>query len=335
MEPQRNFLSPAGAARELGVSAKALRLYKTHRLLTPGRTAAGWRCYSASDMDRAREIVALRGLGLSLAQVASALESEHARRTVLSAHATALELERQRVHGLVTRVKRERDVSSLEQLAKGSMSLSIVLPWPWGGERFEVSGLAPLTFITGPLGCGKTRLAHAIAAQTPGAKFVGLERVAKFRQSRRLAIARVDAALNRLVADGAELGDALRATLASLECNEPMLVIDMIEEGLCESTQVALAAELRRRAASGRSHIVMTRSTAMLDLRRAGPDETIIYCPANHGVPIVVTPDQSAVGYEAVATCLASPTVRARTAGAVIIRGARERPSRGRLTRQP
>ena len=45
-----SFLSPADAARRLGVSAKALRLYEQHGLVAPGRTAAGWRAYSLSTM---------------------------------------------------------------------------------------------------------------------------------------------------------------------------------------------------------------------------------------------------------------------------------------------
>ena len=63
------FLSPTDASRELGVSAKALRLYEERGLLCPSRTQAGWRAYGPAEMTRAREIVALRALGLSLAQV--------------------------------------------------------------------------------------------------------------------------------------------------------------------------------------------------------------------------------------------------------------------------
>ena len=37
------------------------------------RTAAGWRAYGPAEMARAREIVALRGLGFSLAQIERAL----------------------------------------------------------------------------------------------------------------------------------------------------------------------------------------------------------------------------------------------------------------------
>jgi hypothetical protein len=48
-----------------------------------------------------------------------------------------------------------------------------------------------------------------------------------------------------------------------------------------------------------------------------GADESIIFCPANHGPPISVAPYPCAPGYEAVATCLASPEVRARTEGVI------------------
>ncbi|MBS0614400.1 MAG: MerR family transcriptional regulator [Proteobacteria bacterium] len=48
--------------------------------------------------------------------------------------------------------------------------------------------------------------------------------------------------------------------------------------------------------------------------RAYGPDESIILCPANHSPPMLVTPYPGASGYEAAATCLASPKVRARVA---------------------
>ena len=70
------FLNPAEAAARLGVSAKALRLYEQRGLVTPSRTAAGWRAYGPDDMARGAEIVALRALGLSLAQVGRVLEGD-------------------------------------------------------------------------------------------------------------------------------------------------------------------------------------------------------------------------------------------------------------------
>jgi hypothetical protein len=58
-------------------------------------------------------------------------------------------------------------------------------------------------------------------------------------------------------------------------------------------------------------------------------DEAIILCPANHSPPTRVAPYAGAPGYEAVATCLASPDVRARTEGVIAWRssgGATSRP---------
>jgi hypothetical protein len=48
-----------------------------------------------------------------------------------------------------------------------------------------------------------------------------------------------------------------------------------------------------------------------------GANEAIILCPANHSPPTRVAPYPAAPGYEAVATCLASPEVRARTEGVI------------------
>ena len=61
----------------------------------------------------------------------------------------------------------------------------------------------------------------------------------------------------------------------------------------------------------------LTRSTAILDLEAVGPHEAIIFCPANHSAPLLVAPYPGAPGYEAVASCLASPEVRARSEGVI------------------
>ena len=73
-------------------------------------------------------------------------------------------------------------------------------------------------------------------------------------------------------------------------------------------------AHLRRRRPEACNVIALTRSTGILDLTMAANEEVIVYCPANHSPPMLVAPHDGAIGYEAVATCLASPQVRARTA---------------------
>jgi MerR family transcriptional regulator, thiopeptide resistance regulator len=71
-ESARHF-SPAEAARRLGVSAKALRLYESRGLVTPLRTAADWRTYGPEQMARLHQVIALKRMGLSLARIAELL----------------------------------------------------------------------------------------------------------------------------------------------------------------------------------------------------------------------------------------------------------------------
>lgn len=129
----------------------------------------------------------------------------------------------------------------------------------------------------------------------------------------------MDQALVWLVGDGATVSGALIALLVGLESEGPAaVVVDMVEQDLDEATQRAVIAYLRQRAMTGgRLLFLMTRSSAILDLAAVGSGETIILCPANHSPPTCVVPCPGAAGYEAVATCLSAPDVRARTRGVV------------------
>lgn len=127
---------------------------------------------------------------------------------------------------------------------------------------------------------------------------------------------RVDQTLTWLIDEGASQLEALTALLVGLEAEGPaVLVVDMVEQGLDQATKEALISHLRQRArAGGRPLFLTTRSTSILDLSAIGSDESIILCPANHSLPTHVAPYPGSPGYEAVATCLASPEVRARVA---------------------
>jgi DNA-binding transcriptional MerR regulator len=331
------FLNPAEAARRLGVSAKALRLYEERGLIAPARTAAGWRAYGPDEMTRVAEITALRELGLSLSQVARVLEgNSESLEPALAAHQTALE---GRVHQLVDAVDKVRRLradltggrapapAELARLLQPASSFSVVfdLPWPWGGERFELQDIRSLNYIIGPLGSGKTQLAKRIAETLPGAAFLGLDRLADGAAAARALLdrdpalkSRVDRTLAWLVEDGATVSEALVSLLAGLETEGPaVLVVDMLEQGLDQATQEALIARLRRRGSEFPPLFFLTRSSSILDLEAVGNDESIILCPANHSPPTIVRPYPGFPGFEAVATCLASPEVRARTEGVI------------------
>lgn len=319
------FLYPSEAARRLGVSAKALRLYEQRGLVNPVRTSAGWRAYGPAEMARAREVAVLRALGLSLAQVERVLGGEgQDLEPALAAHQATLEGQAWRLAEVVEKVRAARaglargqqpSPAELSALLGEGPAVAFDLPWPWGGERFELRDIRALNYIIGPLGSGKTRLARSIAQALPDAGFLDLERTAQVAVDPGLET-RVARAMAWLVEEGASETAALADLLAHLEAERPAaLVVDMVEQGLDEPTQEVLIAHLRRRGEAARPLFLMTRSSAILDLAAMGPDEAIILCPANHSPPSRVTPHPGARGYEAVATCLASPSVRARTEG--------------------
>jgi DNA-binding transcriptional MerR regulator len=329
-------LSAAEAASRLGVSPKALRLYEQRGLISPERTAAGYRAYTAGTLHRAAQVVRLRALGMGMAQVAKALAGDAAvLEEALALQMSALE------HGIQAQTRAIRAIRDMRaELAQGrvpapqalsdmlslgqDLAVGFDLPWPWGGEWFEVRNVQPLNYIVGPLGSGKTRLAMQLAEKLPDTVFLGLDRLAETPAGilGRLA---ADTALDRRVQhtlaamqdEGAGNSHALTTLVAGLETPGPRaLVIDMVEQGLDQQTQEALIRHLRRQARHGaRVLFMLTRSSSILDLQAAGPGEAIIYCPANHSPPMHVAPHPGVAGFDAVQTCLGTPAARARTAG--------------------
>lgn len=337
MDSSLRFLNPSEAARRLGVSPKALRLYEQRGLVAPARNAAGWRAWGPEQLARGAQVVALRRLGLSLAQVASVLAGEGRElRPALAAHQAALEAQARALADTLGRVRQA--LAGLEGgrlpaagewaglLAPGTPQpdpgIEFALPWPWGGELFRLRAIRPLNYIVGPLGSGKTRFGLHLAEVLPQAAFLGLGReegdvAQRLRADAGLA-SRVESALAWLVEDGATRSAALTALLAGLEAEGTgVLVVDLVEQGLDQATQQALIAWLRRRGAGARPLFLFTRSSAILDLAAVGTDEAIIFCAANHSPPSYVEPHPGAPGYEALASCLASPEVRSRTEGMV------------------
>jgi hypothetical protein len=168
-------------------------------------------------------------------------------------------------------------------------------------------------------------LAKRLAEALPDAAFVGLDRLANDAAAARASLdanpalrSRVGRSVAVIVEEGGAESVALLALLTLLEAEASSIpVIDMLEEGLDAATQEALIVHLRRRGPAAKPLFFLTRSSAILDLDSLGPDEAVILCPANHSPPSRVTPYPGSPGFEAVATCLATPEVRARTAGMV------------------
>ena len=335
MRKSAPHLNPSEAARRLGISAKALRLYERHGLLATPRTAVGWRAYGPDEMARAEEIVALRKFGLSLAQVKRALTGDtDSLDLALAAHQAGLERQLHQIAETVRTVRAARAslatgnapaVSITDLLPSPGATIALDLPWPWGGERFELQNPKPITYITGPLGSGKTRLARALAETIPGAAFIGLDRLddgdasamARLGTDPALEV-RLEPDLRWLVEEGATMSPALTALLVALEtAGASTLVIDMVEQGLDHATQEAVRSYLRSRRLGRSPLFLLTRSSAILDLEDVSAEENILFCPANHSVPFLVAPHEGTRGYEAVATCLATPVVRSRTEGVI------------------
>ncbi|MBC9033272.1 MerR family transcriptional regulator [Sphingomonas sp. JC676] len=337
MNPPRRNLTPSQAAAHLGVSTKALRLYEQQGLLAPDRSSAGWRLYRPEDVERAATIVSLRVLGLSLAEIARVMDGDpSALEAGLVAHEERLWQQAQHIETALQRIRSLRDNIG-QGKALDAAALSIVfgrdatiatafeLPWPWDGEWFETCDVGPLNFITGPLGSGKTRFAERLAGELPNAEFLGLDRLSNAGIGRLLEedaalTARVEHMLGRLEEEGAERTQALLALVVALETERPaILVVDMVEEGLCDTAQRALIARLRVKPGNKRALFLMTRSSSILDLDRVRADEAVFYCPANHSPPFRAHLYPGGRGYEAVATCVATPVVRARTTGIIAI----------------
>lgn len=121
------YLSPAETAKRLGVSVKALRLYEQRGLVKPVRSAADWRAYGPEQMARLHQILALKRMGLSLAQIGQLLSGR------ASTLASVLALQEQVLAGEDARVQH---ALALVRAARGKLA---------AGQALSIDDLATLT----------------------------------------------------------------------------------------------------------------------------------------------------------------------------------------------
>jgi len=110
------------AARRIGVTPAALRLYEAKGLIRSERSANGYRRYSPETMRTARQVRRARRAGLSIRQIAEAIQQEPgALRALLRRHLAFLEKE----HRKYLRLKRHL-ARWLESESAGSRALPLV-----------------------------------------------------------------------------------------------------------------------------------------------------------------------------------------------------------------
>ena len=167
MRSSAQFLNPSEAAKRLGVSAKALRLYERQGLVAPHRTAAGWRVYGPDEMVRAGEIAALRGLGLTLAEVAQVLEGNpRGLEPALAAHQASLQ---GRIHLLSGVIEKVRELRA--DLARGKPPRAADLARL---REFSQSTLSPSSFpgpgVANDLNCATYARSTTSSARSAAAR---------------------------------------------------------------------------------------------------------------------------------------------------------------------
>jgi DNA-binding transcriptional MerR regulator len=103
------YLSPSEAARRLGVSVKALRVYEQRGLVKPLRSQADWRAYGPEEMARLHQILALKALGLPLARIGALLAGQAATlESVLAIQEQALKDEGTRLEHALALIRKAR-----------------------------------------------------------------------------------------------------------------------------------------------------------------------------------------------------------------------------------
>jgi DNA-binding transcriptional MerR regulator len=315
----RNYF-PGEAARRLGITPKALRVYEARGLLAPQRSLSGRRLYDQSQMVKAAEIVRLRNLGLSLTEILEISGHKEPLERVLARHldrvqqtSRALAALRERISVPMTAPSTSADMSALRP-----QGICFPLPWPWQGETFALGLPTRLTFIVGPLGSGKTCFCEALASALPGGVFIDLDRTVGLAVP--IESEAVRSRVNGLERLGATPSAALERLICALEASKGRAtVVDLVEAGLDGLAQHALMHDLRAHD-HGAPLIIMTRSSIILDLSAVSRDEAIILCPANHSPPAFVAPYRGAPGFETLESCLGTPEARARSAGVVATR---------------
>ena len=93
-----------------GTSVRALRHYEEIGLLSPARTASGYRLYTPADVERLQQILLFRACGLELARIRELLESpSYNPKSALLAHLETLQERKEELEILICTVQKTID----------------------------------------------------------------------------------------------------------------------------------------------------------------------------------------------------------------------------------
>lgn len=132
--------------RQTGLTSRALRYYEARGLLRPLRTASGRRLFGATELERIQQIIALKKAGLSLAQIARAIDRKpidlaaliEGQLAALDQEARKLDVSRNRLTALLSRVRtgEQLDVATLCSLIKETDCMADDAKWTAVIDRY-------------------------------------------------------------------------------------------------------------------------------------------------------------------------------------------------------
>lgn len=142
--PQHGWLGPGETARRLGVSVKALRVYEAAGLVIPERREGGWRHYGPACLERLHCVLALKALGLSLADIRALIDAPGTNlASVLELQARALSAQllsaRERLEGVR---EAQREIAE-----RGSLSTEALLALSRHRAPIEMGPAQVLVFV--------------------------------------------------------------------------------------------------------------------------------------------------------------------------------------------
>lgn len=132
--------------RQTGLTSRALRYYEARGLLRPLRTASGRRLFSAAELERIQQVVALKKAGLSLAQIARVIDRKpidlealiEGQLAALDDEARKLDAARGRLATLLSRIKtgEQLDVATICSLIRETECMSEDAKWKAVVDRY-------------------------------------------------------------------------------------------------------------------------------------------------------------------------------------------------------